>query len=297
MPYMLNLQLFADAGAGAEAAPADTGGAAAEAVESAPSPGEQEAEATTELTPEQLEAEFEESLKGKYKPYFEKRVQSILDTRFKKAKATEAELQKVQPVLDFLQLRYADAKTPEDLLRAMEEDDTLFEQEAMDKGLSVEQLREQKRTLRERQQDRREIESMREQLREQEEQQERIQRFQAWETQAEQARRLFPQLDLMNEIRNDPEFHRLLMAGIDVQSAYQTRHMNEIMAGTLQVAVQQARQKTMQDVAARGTRPTENGVRQQAPAATRPKTAFEMSRDEFEELKKRIYAGEKVQVF
>lgn len=82
--YALMLQLFADAAAGDTAL--STG--ETEAVAAPPASGETDASAAG--MQQDLKSEFDALIKGKYKPFFDERVQDILKKRLKETKAEAA---------------------------------------------------------------------------------------------------------------------------------------------------------------------------------------------------------------
>ena len=80
-----------------------------------------------------------------------------------------------------------------------------------------------------------------------------------WAIQAREARALYPGLDLAVEA-GEPRFLQLLGAGVDVRTAYEVVHRDEILSGAMQYAARQAARKTAEDIRARGARPLENGA-------------------------------------
>ncbi len=94
-------------------------------------------------------AAFDELIKGEYKDVFAERTQQIINARFKQTKALEEQAERLKtlsPVLDMIASRYGvDASDAEALAKAIEEDDSYYEAEASEKGLTVEQLKHMKR--------------------------------------------------------------------------------------------------------------------------------------------------------
>ena len=83
-------------------------------------------------------------IKGEFKDEYNQSVQKVINDRFKQTKEMEERLSSSQKVLDFVAQRYGLDKTADadDMLRALEEDDSMFEERAMAKGMSTEQYRE-----------------------------------------------------------------------------------------------------------------------------------------------------------
>ena len=139
----LDLQLFAEGGEGGTSGEGATGGIEADAelqmgVES-PNPEDNDAD---------IDAEFEESIKGKYKDAFNKRTKSIVKERVKNLKGEiDALTNKANahaPILEELAFRYGvDIEDANGLLSAIKADTTSEEQKAFEEGKTLEErLRE-----------------------------------------------------------------------------------------------------------------------------------------------------------
>jgi hypothetical protein len=168
---------------------------------------------------------------------------------------------------------------------AIEADDTFIERQAMEKGMSPDEYRRFQRIERENRKLTREVEERRKQ-------DAMAQQYGVWKQQAEQAQGLFPSLNLDHEMGN-PDFIRLLQSGVDVKSAYQVIHADEIYAGLLQTATEKAKQQVAASVAANGARPTENGAGAQSPATVKLDPS-KMTREQRRALNERAARGEKV---
>lgn len=83
--------------------------------------------------------------------------------------------------------------------------------------------------------------------------------LQRWYSQAEEARAVYPELDMDRESR-DPRFLSMLKAGVPVQHAYEVLHMDTIKAQVAQDAARTSAQRVTDNVRARGARPAENGT-------------------------------------
>lgn len=113
-----------------------------------------------------------------------------------------------------------------------------------------------------------------------------------WEAQAEQAKQVYPGLDLRSELR-DPRFQSLLCANVDVATAYQVVHLNEILPAAMAYTAKAVEGKLAGALTASSGRPGENGAGGQGAAA--PKLdASKMGRAEFQALCRRIAGGEKI---
>lgn len=240
--YKMDLHLFDEGATGGE------GGAAAQG----PEAGAQ-AEGGNPEGGRDLEAEFDSLIKGDYKDTYNKRVSGIVKDRLKGSKQTEASLREAREVMALMGERYGlDGTDAKALRAALENDKQYLEQEALEKGMSVEQLAEMKKMERENR-------SFRQAMERQREQAEFDQKFRAWSEEAEGLKEQYPTLNLMEEF-NDPNFIRLLDSGVGVKAAYQAIHFDEIMSGAMAHTAQTAQKKVMDSVKANGARPQENAA-------------------------------------
>lgn len=253
-------------------------------------PATQTADVTDEPTPEQRDAEFDKLIKGEYKDLYAARVQKIIDTRFKQAKQAEAHAQKLAPVLELLAGRYnVDANDADALLKALESDEGYLEDEAIEQGLSVEQLKEMKRLQR----DSAELRRINEE-RQRAEHAERV--FQGWQEQARATAQVYQGFNLQSECQH-PEtgerFLGLLRSGVDVRTAYEVVHKDELIGGAMQFTAQQVQQKTINDIRTRGMRPPENGAAGGA-GVTVKSDPNKLTKADRDEIARRVMRGERI---
>ena len=235
---------------------------------------------------------FEQLIKGEYKDAFAKRTQRIIDDRFKHAKGLEAQVQQMEPMLQMLAERYGieDAKDLKAIMKAMEDDDGYYEEEAMRRDMSVAQLKQMKQMERENEQFRRA-------QAEQERQQNADRIYQGWLQQSEQVKQAYGNFDLRSEIGN-PEtgerFMGLLRSGIDVKTAYEVIHKDDIIGGAMAYTAQQTEKRVTDSIRARGMRPTENGSSGNAAAVVRKADVNTLTRKDRDEIARRVMRGEKI---
>jgi pimeloyl-CoA synthetase len=242
---------------------------------------------------EERRAAFEQLIKGEYKDQFAERTQKIIDTRFKEQKALEARQQATQPILEALASKYGvDATDPEALMKAIGEDDSYFAEEADKKGLTVEQLKNLKR-----------LEAENAQFRQAKEAQEKragSERVMAkWHQEGEACAQMYPGFELSNELRH-PEtgerFMSLLRNGVDVKTAYEVIHKDELLGGAIQYAVNTAQRRTMDNIRARGMRPSENGASGNATAQNVKRDPSTFTRADRDEIARRVQRGERIEL-
>jgi hypothetical protein len=239
-----------------------------------------------------LDKEFADLIADKYKDAYEKnvgqRVQDAIGKRFKNAKDTQSQLDKLSPVLTTLADKYGikDTNDVDGILKAMEEDNSYYEEEALEKGMSVEDLKAVKKVERENKELHRQLEEKRHQ-----EETDRI--YNEWLQQEESVKRFYPSFDIRKEIASNQQFNDLITRGIDVKTAYEVTHHDEIMSGMLQHTAQTVEQKVVNSIANNGARPTENIAGSQA-ASTSKRDVSSLTKAERDELIKRAMHGERI---
>lgn len=119
-----------------------------------------------------------------------------------------------------------------------------------------------------------------------------------WQREAEALISVYPSLDLQAELKapTGPRFTKLLLGGADVRTAYEAVHRDEILAAAMRFAAERAREMTVSDIRARGTRPAENGVDGTAPASLGRVNVHELTRREREAIARRVLRGERVEL-
>lgn len=198
---------------------------------------------------------FEDMIKGDYKEQFDARVKQILDKRFK----GQAELEKFkadsQEILDIMYAKYG-VKDLKSLQKAVQEDDSYFEEAAEAENLSVEQYKYKLK-----------LEKENAQMKQAQEEAERIRQannmYAQWQKESESLKTRYPNFSLENEASN-PQFVKLLRSGIDVKTAFETIHHDEILSGAMMQTAQAVRKNVTDSIKARGLRPSENGINAQA---------------------------------
>ena len=307
---MHNLQLFAEGGAaggtGGDGGTAQgqgvTAGAATQQTKGAKNPladvkyGIQEEAApaaevqkTTEVQPD-LNAEFEKLIKGQYKEQYDARMQDTIRNRLKGKDSQIAELTDKQtamsPILELLGKKYGvDAADINALSKAIQDDDSYFEEEALEKGISVQQLKEIRKMERENA-------DLRKQMQEKQTKENANKLYASWMNQAEEAKKVYPSFDLKAEMQN-PKFVDLLRSNIDAKTAYEVVHKDEIIPAAMQFTAQAVQSKIAKSIAAQGARPAENGMSSGSPAVVKSDVS-QLSRADRDEIRRRVARGEKI---
>jgi len=209
----------------------------------------------TSDTLEARKAEFEKLISGDYKDLFTERTQQIIDRRFKETKGMEAQLAAVSPILDMLAQKYELADPdPKKLMEAIEQDQRYWEEAAEKAGLSVEQYKVMQKTLRENAE-------LKRANQEAASHQFAQNQLAIWQNQAVQLKAtLYPDFDLEAEAIENPQFVGLLRNGVDVKTAYEVIHIDDIKANTALQAGKQAETNITNTIKAKGQRPAEAGI-------------------------------------
>ena len=289
---MYSLQLFAEGGDGGTAQGTGVSAEAAAQQKGANNPlaevkyGKQDAPAAEVHATPDRNAEFEKLIKGEYKDLYDARMQDTIQRRLKSSKETVDKYNALAPTLDLLGRKYGvDASDIDALNKAIEADDSYFEQEALERNMTVKQLREIRRMEREN-------ESLRRQMQEQQSRERSNQLYANWMNQAEDAKKVYPSFDLKAELAN-PKFLDLLRSNIDVRTAYEVMHKDEIIPAAMQFAAQSVEKKISNSIMANASRPTENGMSSQSAVLVKSDVS-QLSRKDRDEIRKRVARGEKI---
>ena len=279
-----DLQFFAEGDGGAtgaaEGADQTTGAQAADAAQG------------SGATPDNASAANERAenyarFKTDYKAEYDADVQNIVQKRLananRKIQEADAYRQNTQGILDALAAKYGVEGDPEAILKAVNDDDSLYEQAAYDKGMSVDTYKEFRRL---------ELENRRyRQAAEEERQQQRTREIMSqWESQSEAVKQLYPDFQLEQEL-NDANFSKLLRSGVDVRTAFEICHRDEIIPAAMRIAAQKAAAGIANSVDANGRRPDENGLGGQQAVLTGTDPS-KLTREQIADLKERARRGE-----
>ena len=306
---MLSLQIFAE-GAGGAAAGAGDGGTAqgqgateaaalpqTKGVKSNPlanvkygiqeeaAPAAEVQEVSTVAQPDR-KAEFDKLMKGEYKDLFDAWAQDTVQKRLKSSKETVDRYNALTPTLEMLGKKYGvDANDIESLNKAIQEDDSYYEEEALEKGISVQQLKEIRKMERENA-------ALKAQMEEAQRQENGKKLYSQWMQQADETKKVYPSFDIQTEMQN-PKFLDLLKSNIDVRTAYEVTHKDEIIQGAMQFTAQTVESKLAKKIASNGTRPSENGMSSQSASVVKSDVS-QLSKADRAEIIRRVQRGEKI---
>lgn len=213
--------------------------------------------------------------------WFSDRFQEKFNKRYAPIKK---QLSAANTVMEMLATKYGieDSKDIEAITKALEEDDMLYAERAEANGRTIDEQRQWDMLERENRM-----------YREQRQQAERSQQIQRqmdeWDQQSKNLKQLFPTFNLDQELQN-PEFEQALRSGLSMERAFYAVHGEEIFSGAMQTTAQEVRQATVQDIAARRTRPKENAIGSQASAHV-SKDVHKLTKQERAEIARRSMNG------
>jgi hypothetical protein len=247
--------------------------------ESAPAAAEQ-------INTDDRTARFEELIKGEFKDLYDQRVQDTIQRRLRGNEATVQKYNALAPVLDLLAGKYGvDTDDVEALSKAIEDDETFYEDEALEKGLTVEQVKAIRKMERENEQ-------LRAQMNAQRNHERASAQYAAWMQQAEQVKSIYPSFDLAAEIKQE-HFRNLLTSHVPVQTAYEVIHKDEIIPAAMQFTAQKVTEKVANAVRAGQRRPTEGAMASTSAVQTKSDVS-QLTRADREEIARRVARGEKI---
>lgn len=238
-----------------------------------------------EDTSDNRQAQYQE-FKTRFKTELDSEIQGIIKGRLKKADATQRQLDGLAPLMQMLGTKYGvDPSDAEAIVKAVQDDDSYYEDEALEKGLTVAQLKEIKKLEAENAE-------FKAAARERETDAQAQQIYARWLEQTEQAKQIYPGIDLRTEAQ-DPGFMKLLRAGVDVATAYSVIHRDEIMPAVMQYGAKQGEAAAAAKIKKSTQMPSENGLKQ-SPGATYKSDPSTLTHEDFERIRERVARGEKI---
>lgn len=232
------------------------------------------------------EAEFEKLIKGEYKDLYDKRMSDTIQKRLKSTKETVDRYNELTPTLDMLAKKYGvEASDIKALNKAIQDDDSYYEEEALERNLTVQQLKEIRKMERENAE-------LRQAMQEQETKENANRLYQSWMQQEQDIKQVYPSFTLEAEMAN-PQFQNLLRSGIDMKTAFEVIHKDEILPAAMQFAMQTAEQKITNKIIANGSRPAENGMNSQSASLVKSDVS-QLSKADRAEIIRRVQRGERI---
>ena len=306
MIFKLNLKMFDGAG-GASSGTGDGTGTATSGANEGTSSGANNskdlskvvygkqptvAEDTSSNTQDDAQSRYNEYRNGEGKDFINKEIENAVKRRFKDHSELKKSNNKMQSVMNAVAMKYGIDPTDTDgILKAVAEDESYYETAADEAGMSVEQYKKMKQ-----------LEAENAQLQAIRQEENRRKEFDAkyaeWSMQADFAKNEYPNLDLNTEMQNK-DFFGLLTRGIDVKTAYQVIHQDEIVQSAISTATQRTaqavQQQTVNNIRSKGLRPDESAGSSQA-GFTFKADPHKWTKADREEIAKRVARGEKIRL-
>lgn len=301
--FMLNLQLFAEGGDGGtatgesgvtgEAAVPQTKGEKKNPLANVKYGKQDDAPAAevtndggAQLARPDRQAEFDNLRKGEYKDLFDAWANDTIQKRLRNTKETVDRYNELTPTLDMLAKKYGvEANDIKALNKAIQDDDSYYENEALEMGVSVQQLKEIRKMERENAE-------LKRAMQEQESKENANRLYQQWMQQEQEIKQVYPSFALEAEMA-DPQFQQLLRSGVDMKTAYEVIHKDEIIPAAMQFTAKTVEQKLANKIMANGARPAENGM-SQASASLVKSDVSQLSKADRAEIIRRVQRGEKI---
>lgn len=232
--------------------------------------------------------DFDALIKGEFKDAFNKRVKSIVDRRTRDMRTLEKYKTDTDDLVGLLAGKYgvkSDDITA--LTKAIREDDSFFEEAAYAEGLTVEQYKYKLKLEKEN-------EALRNAQETADRQRAANERMTRWNAEAERLSELYPGFDLNSEAQN-PTFLKLLQSGIDVKTAFEVVHNDEIVSGAMRVTADAVRKQVTDNIRARGMRPSEAGARSSAATIVKSDPS-KFTKEDRAEIARRARRGEVIKL-
>lgn len=222
-------------------------------------------------------------------PEYNQELQKLIKARLRESGASREAMEALTPALEVLSREYGlDPQKPDyaALAKKVTDDNRFYEKKALETGDSVETVKKM---------DRQEAELNR--YRQQEAQNLEVRKkenhFANLYRQGEEMKKRFPGFDLQKELEN-PVFYRMtsMEVNIPVESAYYAVHRAEIQSAQAKVVAEQTAKQMANSIRSNAARPDESGSRQGSSTVTFDYS--KASRQQREELKRRIRSGERI---
>lgn len=297
MLFKLNLRMFDGASSGAGDGDSSASGVTNSTAASANGNnlenvvyGKQPNDPNSVANAEDAKAKYDSYRKGEGKQFIDKDIETAIRRRFKDYNTLKESNTKMQNVMSALATRYGiDANDTDAISKAIEDDDSYYEKAADNANMSVEHIKNMLKLQSENAELRR--------FRAEEENRAEFNRKRAvWSAQAENAKAVYPNLDLDTEMDNE-DFFDLLVRGVDVKTAFEVIHKDEIINGavslTAQRTAQAVQQQTVNNIRTKGLRPNESAGSAQSGFV--PKTdPSKWTKKDRQEIERRVMKGDKI---
>jgi len=233
-----------------------------------------------------MRAEFEKLIKGDYKEFYEERIRENLSRRFKENSLIKEKNHQNTEIVEMLYSKYnVEEGNIAALKDAIESDDAYLVTQAHKRGMSTEDYKYLKQL---------EYENKKfHQLSSQYEAMEHANRtVEKWYEESQRLKESYPDFNIFEESKNK-DFVALIKSGIDVKTAYEVLHHDEIVSDIAAKAAKDAEIKTAEAIRQRAMRPAENGLSSQSSVIIKNDVS-KLSPSERAEIARRVSRGERI---
>lgn len=222
-------------------------------------------------------------------PEYNQELQKLIKARLRESGASRDAMEALTPALELLSREYGlDPQKPDyaALAKKVTDDNRFYENKALETGTSVEAVKKME-------QQEAELNRYRRQEAQNLEVQKINRHFASLEQQSEALKARFPGFDLRKELQN-PAFARMTApdSGLTVEDAYYAVHRAEIQSAQAKVVADQTAKQMANSIRSNAARPDESGSQQGSSTVTFDYS--KASRQQREELKRRIRSGERI---
>ena len=243
-------------------------------------------ETSSETDKSAMKAEFEKLIKGDYKEFYEERVKENLNRRFRENARIKRQNEENREIVEMLYDRYnLDVGDVRALKQALDGDDAYLAAEADKRGISIENYKYIKKL----ENDNRRFAKMQMQQNARQRANETVEK---WYDESMRLKEIYPDFDIFSEAKN-PSFVSLIQSGIDVRTAYEAVHHNDIVRMAQENAAREAEIKVAESIRQKASRPAENGLSSRS-SAIFANGVSSLTREEREDIAKRAARGEKI---
>ena len=224
---------------------------------------------------------------GRFKDFYTKDTQQLINRRFAQAKQQEAENAAMRGIVETLNEKYGitDDADFSKLSKALEADDAIWEEKADEQGMTIDQYK-QYRAMK-RKADAYDAARQNDVLAQQ-----RQETAQRWAQEAQALQKVYPGFDIRNEL-SDPGFMAALQAGAPMQMIYEGKYHAQLMQQANAQTAARTEKAVTDNIRAKGQRPQENGASSGA-GFTYKQDPSKLTMKDFEEIQRRVARGEKI---
>lgn len=231
-------------------------------------------------------AQFEALIKGEFKDLYDQRVRDTITRRLKGNEEKVAKYDALAPVLDLLAGKYGvDTSDAAALSKAIEEDESFYEDEALERGLTVQQVKEIRKMQRENA-------DLKAQMEQQKTKEQADRLYASWMEQSEAVKKVYPSFDLQAELQNE-QFRALLRSNVPIQTAFEVLHKDEIIPAAMQYTAEKITEKVANSIRAGQSRPSEGALGSRGPVTSKSDVS-QLTRADRDEIDRRVARGARV---